>query len=43
MRNCLGPAADDVKRNFIALLSYKYIALTENVAYFAYLPPPPFS
>jgi len=38
MRNCLGLTADDVKRHFIALWSYKYDAVTEYVAY----PPLPF-
>jgi hypothetical protein len=33
MRNCLGLTADDVKRLFIALRGYKYVAMTEYVIY----------
>ena len=33
MLNCLGLTADDVKGHFIALQSYKYVAMREYVAY----------
>jgi len=33
MLNCLDLTADDVKRLFIALRGYKYVAMTEYVVY----------